>query len=462
MSSGFRFGRYLRGALVTGDFLVLNLAYVITVWIAQDHLVFSSRWVWLIANISFVIPELLFSDIHIKRIHFADKVVIDALRCTLVQIGVMLTLLYISDIFDVSVKAGFIFGFLLFFLLSLWWLTSRRVLKYIRRLGFNYRRVVIVGGGITGREVIQELMSDRGYGYKLFGIFDTSLDKISDITDVPKTGLLSDMPKFIRDNHIDVIYYTLDADNEELIRKIILVAEEVGAELVYVPKFHRILSGHFEPTSVGNLPALVNTTTPLMLRRNRVAKRLFDLSIAIPFLIVSPLIFIPIAIAIKAGSRGPVFFRQKRTGIHGTEFVCYKFRTMKVNTESDKKQATQDDPRKTKLGDFLRKSSIDELPQFYNVLLGNMSVVGPRPHMVSHTEEYSALIDKYMVRHSIKPGITGWAQVNGYRGGTKHLWQMERRVEYDVWYIRNWNIFLDMKIVLRTMLNAFRGEKNAY
>ena len=135
---------------------------------------------------------------------------------------------------------------------------------------------------------------------------------------------------------------------------------------------------------------------------------------------------------------------------------------MKVNKEADTLQATADDPRKTKFGDFLRRSSIDELPQFFNVLIGNMSVVGPRPHMISHTEEYSALIEKYMVRHAVKPGITGWAQVNGYRGATKQLWQMEKRVEHDVWYIRNWNFFLDVKIVFLTVFNSFRGESNAY
>ena len=135
---------------------------------------------------------------------------------------------------------------------------------------------------------------------------------------------------------------------------------------------------------------------------------------------------------------------------------------MRVNADADKVQATEHDPRKTRIGDFLRRSSLDELPQFFNVLLGNMSVVGPRPHMVSHTEEYMKLIDKYMIRHAVKPGITGWAQVSGYRGGTKHLWQMEKRVQYDVWYITNWNFFLDVKIVFLTVLNGIRGDKNAY
>ena len=179
--------------------------------------------------------------------------------------------------------------------------------------------------------------------------------------------------------------------------------------------------------------------------------------------VLSP-VFAGIAIAIKAedGLIAPVFFKQKRTGFKGKEFNCYKFRTMKVNANSDQLQASRHDPRKTRVGEFLRKTSLDELPQFINVFVGDMSVVGPRPHMVKHTQDYSKIIDKYMLRHLIKPGITGWAQVNGYRGETRELWQMERRVEYDVWYIEHWNFWLDIKIIFLTVVNAFRGEKNAF
>mgnify|MGYP003374863796 FL=1 len=192
-------------------------------------------------------------------------------------------------------------------------------------------------------------------------------------------------------------------------------------------------------------------------------KRLFDMifSLAV-ILLVSFTILVPIIIAIKCSSKGPILFKQKRTGYRGREFTCLKFRTMKVNDKSDELQATKNDPRKTKVGDFLRKTSLDELPQFVNVLIGNMSVVGPRPHMVKQTEEYSRLIDKYMVRHMIKPGITGLAQVSGYRGQTEELWQMEKRVEYDVMYIENWSFWLDIKIIFRTVINAIQGEKNAF
>lgn len=159
---------------------------------------------------------------------------------------------------------------------------------------------------------------------------------------------------------------------------------------------------------------------------------------------------------------GPIFFRQKRNGLNDKEFYCYKFRSMKVNAEADTLQATKDDPRKTRWGNIMRKTNIDELPQFINVLLGDMSIVGPRPHMLKHTEEYSKLINKYMVRHFVKPGITGWSQVTGYRGETKELKDMEGRVIGDIWYIEHWSFWLDIYIIYKTVRNAIHGEKNAY
>lgn len=197
---------------------------------------------------------------------------------------------------------------------------------------------------------------------------------------------------------------------------------------------------------------------------NRFIKRTFDIFCSSLFLFtIFPFIYLFVAIVIKITSPGPVFFKQKRNGINGKEFYCYKFRSMKVNAQADTLQATEHDPRKTKFGDFMRKTNIDELPQFINVLKGDMSLVGPRPHMVKHTEEYSALIGKYMVRHLIKPGITGWAQVTGCRGETKELYQMEERVKRDIWYVENWSFWLDLRIMYLTVKNmVLRNEKMAY
>lgn len=230
----------------------------------------------------------------------------------------------------------------------------------------------------------------------------------------------------------------------------------------YVPQISPYLSRNFGQEHIGSVPVMAVLNNPLEKSYNAGVKRLFDILFSSAFLIVSPIIFIPVAIAIKLSSPGPVFFRQKRTGYMGEDFWCYKFRTMRVNDDADSVQASKNDPRKTRLGDFLRRTSIDELPQFINVLKGDMSVVGPRPHMLKHTEDYSRLINNYMVRHFIKPGITGWAQVMGYRGQTEELWQMEKRVEHDIWYIEHWTFLLDIKIIIRTVINAFHEEENAF
>jgi len=195
----------------------------------------------------------------------------------------------------------------------------------------------------------------------------------------------------------------------------------------------------------------------------RFAKRLFDLFFSFIMLcILTPFVFPIIAIAIKLNSKGPVFFKQLRTGMNEKNFVCYKFRTMTFNHSNPELQATTSDSRITPVGKFLRKTSLDELPQFFNVLIGNMSVVGPRPHMIEHTESYRNQLEHFMFRHSVRPGITGWAQINGFRGNTSNLDQMKKRVEFDAWYIENYSLYTDLKIVFRTVLLIFRGDKNAY
>jgi putative colanic acid biosynthesis UDP-glucose lipid carrier transferase len=211
------------------------------------------------------------------------------------------------------------------------------------------------------------------------------------------------------------------------------------------------------------MPVLSPRNEPLDDVGNRIKKRFFDLivsSIAIIFILswLVPLI----ALLIKLESRGPVFFVQKRNGKDGKPFNCLKFRSMRQNADADARQATKGDNRITRLGNFMRKTSIDELPQFFNVLMSDMSVVGPRPHMLKHTQDYSRLINQFMIRHFLKPGITGWAQVNGFRGETKTTEDMANRVTYDIWYLENWSLWLDARIVFMTVFNIFRGEKNAY
>lgn len=457
-----RLAKYLKPLLIVGDFVAVNMAMLLAV-VSTGNIstTMPSKWVWLLLNVALAFAELILPVQRKLRFLYIDRTVLDATKLSVTGIVFLATLLYIFNLGDVSWLRGGVMAALTFLLLTIWRIIAHFTLKKYRRMGLNYRRVVVIGAGNVAHTLYDELTRETGFGQRLMAFFD---DDHQRLTQMPGAfhGSMDDFEPFVRYNDIDLIYYTLNAANHERITSVMTLADELGIEFIYIPSFSRQLAGQFQPVRLGSLPAMRHSFTPLEHPANKILKRALDLCVAIPFMIVSPVLFVPIAIAIKLSSPGPVFFRQKRTGIHGTEFVCYKFRTMRINADSDKVQATENDPRKTRLGDFLRRSSLDELPQFFNVLLGNMSVVGPRPHMISHTEEYMQLIDRYMIRHAIKPGITGWAQVNGFRGGTKHLWQMEKRVEYDVWYICNWNFFLDIKIILMTAINGFRGDKNAY
>ncbi len=336
---------------------------------------------------------------------------------------------------------------------------ARSLLKLFRRRGRNYSRVVIVGNNDTASRLLEQLNYDPGFGYKVLAVFDQSHPDgcIGDIY----YGAIGELDRYVRENRIDEIFCTLPGDDQQGLRAAISAADANGAQYYYVPQMSRYVACGFALDTLGNMAVMPVCRPPLDNFTARTAKRALDIAVATVGAILFPLIFVPVAIAIKTSSKGPVFYRQTRTGYMGKPFSCLKFRTMRYNP-ADESPVEKNDPRVTAVGKFLRHSSLDELPQIFNVLVGNMSVVGPRPHMVSHTEYYREIIDRYMLRHSVKPGITGWAQVNGYRGTTDHLWKMERRVEHDVWYIENWSFMLDLKIIVRTAINMLAGDENAY
>ena len=398
----------------------------------------------------------MFSDVHKKRILFMDKMMIKLFQTFSIHCLLMLTFTSIIGIDDIPMRVYAYFYGVFYLCLMIWWIASRKIIKFFRKRGLNFRRIIIIGWNGTAKHLYQEIKSDPGYGYKIIGIFDYKQHK-----DIKIQGNLSEVEDFVVENSVDEIYCALPSE-EPNVGEIIKIADRHEVQFFYVPLISGFLTTTFSLTSMGNIPVMAYRPNPLQFWFNRAIKRIFDIIFAlIAILAISVTVLIPIVIAIKVSSKGPVLFKQK-TGYRGREFTCLKFRTMKVNVEADTVQATKNDPRKTKVGDFLRKTSLDELPQFLNVLWGDMSVVGPRPHMVKQTEEYRKLIDKYMVRHIIKPGITGLAQVNGFRGQTEELWQMEKRVENDVRYIENWSFWLDIKIIIRTVYNAIHGEKNAY
>lgn len=455
-----KYGKYLRSLIVLGDFLCINSAYLFACLACNFDESFFNHLIWAFVNVAYIPVSAFFSQIHNQRIVYANHVVITALQSTLFHAVICTALLFfINNIDRVQIQHILIlYGFMVV-LKPLWWITARKLLKFYRSKGYNFKKIVIAGYGRSGKMLEKALLSDLGYGYKIIAVFD---DNEQCKSHALYRGRVADLEDFANRNSIDEIYCALPTPEEDKIMSLIRFAEKNTIHFYIIPSMVPYLHRRLYFENIGNVPILSIRREPLQNLANKFIKRAFDIIFSAVALCFSPIIFIPVAIAIKCSSPGPVFFRQKRTGIGGKEFDCYKFRTMRVNNDSDRLQATKDDSRKTKLGNFLRKTSIDELPQFWNVLKGDMSVVGPRPHMIKHTEDYSKLIESYMLRHLVKPGITGWAQVNGYRGETKELWQMEKRVEYDVWYIENWDFFLDLKIIYLTIANALRGENNAY
>ena len=454
-----RYGQFIRWIFSGIDFLILNIIYLVVCWFEPANGMFFSKQVWMLLNLSYFVVAYFFSDIHERRVVYADQVLMQVVKAVMLHAVIFLSLIYFLDYDSVSWRTRVKISVAAVAVMSLWWIFSRRLLKMYRTSGYNYKRIVVIGSGNVAHRLMEELASDLGYGYRIEGVFDNS-DKGRNMKNYK--GNLNDLEPFLKDNLIDEMYCAIpDADNDE-VHRLMKMAERNAVDFFYIPQLGRYITRRFELYSLGNIPILSVRPYPLSNPFNALLKRTFDLLMSLIALILSPIILIPVAIAIKVTSPGPIFFKQERTGLRGEPFVCYKFRTMRVNSDSDTKQATKNDPRKTRLGNFLRKTSIDELPQFWNVLKGEMSVVGPRPHMTKHTEAYSALIDKYMLRHTIKPGITGWAQVNGYRGQTDELWKMEKRVEYDVWYAENWNFMLDIKIIFLTIYKAIFGDKNAF
>lgn len=340
----------------------------------------------------------------------------------------------------------------------------RRSIKSIRKKGRNQRKVILVGSPAYCQNLYKEI-SDPNYGFKIAGIFYNDAEQQDLLIPVPYLGTIDQVTDYLK-NHKDIkaVYCTVQEENQTEIREILRYCENSVIRFYALPVYINRLRKRMVMIQQGNNMLLTSRNEPLSNINNALVKRAFDLICSTLFLItLFPLIYVFVAIIIKRQSPGPVLFRQERSGLNGKVFVCYKFRSMHVNKEADTLQATENDPRKFKFGDFMRRTNIDELPQFINVWLGDMSMVGPRPHMLKHTEMYSQLIKEYMVRHWVKPGITGWAQVLGLRGETKELKQMEDRVKADIWYVENWNFWLDIKIIWKTIWNMVtRNEKNAY
>jgi len=347
-------------------------------------------------------------------------------------------------------------------LILIWRILSIYTLKKYRQKGYNFRNIVLIGLNQNVTTLIDLIYLNPNYGFQISGLFTNA--EISDKQKKYYKGELSEIKQYLEKSEIDEIVISLPYQQSKLINELLHYADNNMIRTSVIPEFSEYLSQTFSIDYVKNIPILKIRKEPLQSITNRILKRFFDVGFSIFLMIfVFSWLFPILGLIIKVTSKGPVFFTQQRTGKNGQAFTCFKFRSMTVNENSDKIQATKGDSRITSFGNFMRRTSIDELPQIFNVLLNQMSLVGPRPHMLKHTEEYRLLVDKFMVRHFAKPGVTGWAQINGFRGETKEVKDMENRARADIWYIENWSFLLDLKIVFTTAWEIFfKKDENAF
>ncbi|RKD15079.1 undecaprenyl-phosphate glucose phosphotransferase [Pelobium manganitolerans] len=336
-----------------------------------------------------------------------------------------------------------------------------QISRYIAKKKLALNKVIILGNNAFAKDLAVKLKK-ANHSLTILGCFSEKARTEND-DNFTYLGTLEDSMQYAVANQVTEIYCTLSPEVYPDIYDIAQYAENLCMRFRFVPDLHYFVDREVHVDYVNNIPVLSLRSEPLEDFGVKVKKRVFDIvfSSLVALFLLSWLVPL-IALLIKLDSKGPVFFLQERSGLNNKPFKCIKFRSLKINDEANSKQVTRGDKRITKLGKFLRKSSIDELPQFFNVLKGDMSVVGPRPHMLKHTEEYSSIIMKYMIRHYQKPGVTGYAQVNGFRGEIKTEDQLIKRIEYDVWYIENWSIWLDLKIIIKTIIVTLKGDENAF
>ena len=361
-----------------------------------------------------------------------------------------------SDISRVAVASWFL---IVFFELLLWRICFKIFLTSLRKKGYNTRKIAVLGITSSGCRLVEELFENPEIGLDFAGFYDDRVPERLSATYSPfLKGKIEEGIELAKNGEFDIVYIAMPLSAQDRIKDILLKLGDTTVEVHVVPDFFVFNLINSSIGQVGKVQTISVYSSPFSGVKSTL-KRIEDFFGA---LVILTLISIPmciIAALIKLDSKGPVFFVQNRYGQDGKKIKVYKFRSMTTQDNGGVvKQATKNDSRVTKLGALLRRTSLDELPQFINVLQGRMSIVGPRPHAVAHNEEYRKLVDFYMLRHKVKPGITGWAQVNGWRGETDTLDKMEKRIEYDLEYIREWSLFLDLKIIFMTILKEFNNK----
>jgi len=451
----------LRATYFLGDLAFLNTSFIVAYSIKFDKFSFYNDapyvWLLLLFNLAWILVSVIFDNYNVSRLEGYTSVTLKMLKSILLHFFLITTLFVFVKTTYFS-RAYLAYTYIIFTILVVFW---RRFviqsLRIYRKYGYNQKSYIIIGYSNLGNDLVNYLGNHPEFGYLFKGFFD---DKFQS----PQVkGNVKEVEQFSLEQQIDEIFCSVSHLSKTYIQQLQRFADANLVRLKMLPDLRKIADYPLHIERFGEIPVILTRREPLNNSLNRFVKRSFDILFSSLVLVLIFSWLVPlIGLIIKIDSPGPVFFLQKRSGRNGKRFVCYKFRTMKYRKEAGFQQATRNDPRVTRVGKFLRKSNLDELPQFINVFLGNMTVVGPRPHPIPLDDKFKTLIEKYMVRHFVKPGVTGLAQVKGYRGETKDVRQMINRVRMDVFYIENWSFLLDLKIIFLTVFSMLRGDKNAF
>ena len=460
-----QFERYLQITLILLDLLMLNTIYFLCQVILRKQLLsnFSNAYFnyWVISNILWILPAFILRT-------YADKIILSFEHFTKRTIQVYLlwitfVMFYLFFSFEFNISRLFIFSTIISFGVGL--LINRFIYlgirNYYKKSDHIYKKVLILGYNDTAKKLAKYFEEDS-INTQLLGFAEDD-GNIKELTHYPVLSNVNNTLQVAKELNINEIFSTITPEQNKDIYNLMFQSEKECIRFKIVPNLSVFITREVHIEYFGDLPILSLRSEPLDDVGNRIKKRVLDIVVSALVIVLILSWLIPIlALLIMLESKGPVFFAQLRTGKNKTPFYCLKFRSMRSNKDADIKQATKNDSRVTAIGRFIRKTSIDEFPQFINVFRGEMSLVGPRPHMLKHTTDYSQVVDDYMVRQFLKPGITGWAQINGYRGEIANPEQIKMRVNKDLWYLENWSLWLDIQILFMTVYHVFKGNKNAF
>ena len=455
----------LRISFAILDLIVLNVAFLICQYMFNEYIVNDDKvqytYFWFLCNAAWMIVSWWINIYNEKYIYSFEKFS----RCTMQAFAyffgvVMLYLVFnkgadLSRLFIISVLSSFAISLLMNRFLHL------ALYHFFQNKNHIVRKIMIIGYNERAKKLASYLENEP-VKTEIVGYCEEEKN-VYELSNYPIISGLDNVIETSKQYKVTEIFSTISPEQQSGIYSLINQADQACIRFRIIPDLNQFIRKPVHIDYLNDMPVLSLRKEPLDDVGNRIKKRLYDIVVStlIIVLILSWLIPI-ISLLIWLESRGPIFFIQQRSGKNGETFNCIKFRSMKVNKEANEKQAKKDDDRITRMGKFMRKTNIDELPQFFNVWMSDMSIVGPRPHMLKHTDDYSKLIRQYMIRHFLKPGITGWAQINGCRGETRTVKDMNDRVQYDLWYLENWSLWLDTRVVLLTAFNMAKGEKNAY